>query len=166
MFRRISFLIAVIALGMTACSSEEPLEGIDLPPAAVPDNSASGAWAVLFTHDFPSGAWDQGAHAYELALACDPILDEPLRTGTIAFIVSPSEVFDQQVYLRVVGLSHDLTGPQTLTSIDPGQATTAALTIIGVSENAAGEAAQSCAGAIYFDDEEPLPLLAHEPFRP
>ncbi len=166
MFRRISFLVVAAALGVTACSSEEPLAGIDLPPAAVPDNIASGAWAVLFTHDFPSGAWDQGAHAYELALACDPILDEPLRTGTIAFIVSPSEVIDQEIYLRVVGLSHDLIGPQTLTSIDPGQSTTAALTIIGVSEDAAGQAAQSCAGAIYFDDEDPLPLLPQQPFRP
>ena len=166
MFCHISFLVTVVALGVTACSSEEPLAGIDLPPAAVPDNIASGAWAVLFTHDFPSGAWDQGAHAYELALACDAILDEPLRTDAIAFIVSPSEVFDQEIYLRVVGLSHDLLGPQTLTSIDPGQSTTAALTMIGLSEDAAGQAAQSCAGAIYFDDEEPLPLLPQQPFRP
>jgi hypothetical protein len=51
MFCRISFLVIVVALGVTACSSEEPLAGIDLPPAAVPDNIASRAWAVLFIHD-------------------------------------------------------------------------------------------------------------------
>ncbi len=166
MFSRISLLIAVFALVVAACSGEEPLQGIDLPPAAVPDNVASGSWAVRFTHDFPPGAWDQGGHAYQLALACDPILDEPLLTDSITFIVSPSEVFDQEIYLRVVGLSHDLMGPRTLTSIDPQQSTTAALTIVGASEDAAGQAAQSCAGAIYFDNEEPLPLLPEQPFRP
>ena len=57
-------------------------------------------------------------------------------------------------------------GPQTLTSIDPEQSTTAALTIIGVSETAAVQAAEGCAGAIYFDNEEPLPLLPQAPFRP
>lgn len=165
MFRRIGLLIAVLAVVTAGCSSDEPLQGIDLPPASLPDIEP-GAWAVLFTHDFPPGAWEQGAHAYELALACDPILDEPLRTSTVNFLVSPAEVFDQEIYLRLVGLSHDLIGPQTLTSIDPLQSTTAALTIIGVSENAAGQAAQSCAGAIFFDDEEPLPLLPQLPFRP
>ena len=96
-------------------------------------------------------------------------LTQTLRSRLVANFTgweTNSDVFDQQIYLRVVGLSHDLMGPQTLTSIDAAQATTAALTIIGVSESAANEAAQSCAGAIFYDDEEPLPLLPQPPFRP
>lgn len=164
MFRRIA-LVAVVAFVAASCSSEEPLQGIDLPPASVPDSIVAGAWAVRFTHAFPPGAWEEGAHVYSLALACDAVLDEPMRTDPIDFLVAPGEVIDQ-VYLRIVGLSHDTAGPQSVGSIDPSQATTAALTIVGVSEDAAAEAARSCAGAIFYDDAEPLPLIAEAPFRP
>lgn len=166
MFRRIASVAAVIALAATACASEEPLEGIDLPPAATPDTIDAGTWAVRFTHDFAPGAWNQGTHAYALALACDAILDEPMRTDPINFTVAPGEVLDQEVYLRVVGLSSDTVGPPNVGSIDPQQSTTAALTIVGVSESAANQAAEGCAGAIFFDDADPLPLVPEPPFRP
>jgi hypothetical protein len=166
MFRRIAMVVAVVALSVGACSGEEPLRGIDLPPASVPDSIVEGAWAIRFTHDFPPGAWAQGDHAYALALACDAILDEPMRTDPITFSVTPGQVFDQEIYLRVVGLSDNTAGPPTLSTIDPQQPTTAALTIIGVSESAANEAADTCAGAIFFDDADPLPLVPETPFRP
>lgn len=165
MFRRIAPVV-FLALVVTSCSSEEPLRGIDLPPASVPDSIVSGAWAVRFTHDFPAGAWQEGSHVYALALACDAILDEPMRTDPIDFVVAPGEVLDQEVYLRVVGLSHDTTGPPTVGGIDPQQSTTAALTIVGVSEDAATKAAESCAGAIFFDSADPLPLMPEPPFQP
>lgn len=164
MFRRIAPVVALVALVAVSCSSQEPLQGIDLPPASVPDSIVSGAWAVRFTHEFPPGAWEEGNHVYALALACDVVLDEPVRTEPIDFVVAPGELLDQ-VYLRVVGLSHDTTGPPSVGGIDPQQSTTAALTIVGVSEEAATEA-QSCAGAIFYDDEDPLPLMPEPPFRP
>jgi hypothetical protein len=167
LLKRIIVVLAVAALGLVACSSPEPLEGIDLPPASVADEIQPEAWAVTFTHDFPAGAWPEGTHFYELALACDPILDEPTRTASQAFdVVSPSPTFDQPIYLRIVGLSHFLMGPQTLFAIDPQQPTTAALTIIGVSEADALAANESCAGAVFYDGEDPLPLFPHPPFRP
>lgn len=162
--RRFTLLIA-IALLLAACSSEEPLEGIDLPPAAVPDDVGE-TWAVLFTHDFAPGSWDQGDHAYELALACDVIVDEPVRSQPLTFTVAPADLIDQPVYLRIVGLSVDLMGPPNVGMIDPRQPTTAALTIIGASEADAKEAAQTCAGAIFYDDAEPLPLFPQPAFRP
>lgn len=141
------------------------MEGIDLPRAAVPDDIGD-TWAVMFIHEFPPGSWDEGGHAYELALACDVIMDEPTRSQPVQFTVGPAEVFDQTIYLRMVGLSHDLMGPPTLGAIDPVQPTTAALTIIGASEANAAEAAQTCVGAIFYDDAEPLPLRPQPPFRP
>lgn len=154
-----------IALLGAACSSEEPLEGIDLPPAAVPDDVGE-TWAVLFTHEFAPGSWEQGGHTYELALACDVIVDEPVRSQPIQFTVAPADLIDHPVYLRIVGLSVDLMGPPNVGLIDLQQPTTAALTIIGASESDAKEAAQTCAGAIFYDDAEPLPLSPQPAFRP
>ncbi len=157
----------MVTLVVAACSGEEPLQGIDLPPAEVPDEIEPEAWAVTFTHEFEPGSWSEGTHVYSLALACDAILDEPTRTDPLSFdVTSPEQVFEQPIYLRVVGLSHSVMGPQTLTTIDPQQPTTAALTIIGVPEADAIEATETCAGAIFFDEEEPLPLIPQAPFRP
>ena len=121
---------------------------------------------MLFTHEFAPGSWEEGGHAYELALACDAIVDEPVRSQPVQFTVGPADLIDQMVYLRIVGLSVDLMGPPNVGAIDPGQPTTAALTILGASEEDAKEAAQNCAGAIFYDDAEPLPLFPQPAFRP
>ena len=165
--KRTTLLLGVVALAAAGCSSPEPLDGIDLPPAAVPETIEPSSWAVTFSHDFAPGTWSEGTHAYELALACEAILDEPTRTQPLAFdVLSPTELFDQPIYLRVVGLSHFLMGPQTVFTIDPKQPTKAALTIIGVSEADAIEATQSCAGAVFYDGLDPLPLVPQPPFQP
>ena len=165
--KRTALLLAVVALAAAGCSSQEPLEGIDLPPASVPEAIEPSSWAVTFSHDFAPGTWSEGTHAYELALACEAILDEPTRTQPLFFdVLSRTEVFDQPIYLRVVGLSHFLMAPQTLITIDPEQPTKAALTIIGVSEVDAIQATQSCAGAVFYDGLDPVPLVPQQPFRP
>jgi hypothetical protein len=165
--RRLILILAIAMLAGACSSGEEPLRGIDLPPAAVPDEIEPEAWALAFTHDFAPGSWTEGTHVYALALACDAILDEPLRTDPFAFdVVAASDTFDQPIYLRPVGLSHFMLGPQTLTTIDPQQPTTAMLTVIGVAKGDADVATESCAGAIFFDEEDPLPLDPQTPFRP
>ncbi len=167
MIRRVIGVV-VGALVLAACSSAPRLEGIDLPPAQVPDEIEPDAWAITFTREFQPGFWGEGTHGYELALACDQILDEPMRTSPVVFDVAAAvgDPFPEPIYLRVVGLSHFLLGPQTLNAISPAQPTTAALTIIGVSEEDAASAEETCVGAIFYDGLQPEPLFPTSPFRP
>jgi hypothetical protein len=167
MFRRIIGAVVVGAFMVAACSGAEPLEGIDLPPASVPESIEPDSWAVTFTREFLPGFWLEGTHGYELALACDVILDQPMRTGPHVFDVAESvPTFPEPIYLRIVGPSHLLMGPQTLNTLNPAQATTAALTILGVSEEDAKTAVESCIGAIFYDGGEPEPMFPSSPFRP
>lgn len=163
---RLLILIPAVALALAACSDPEPLAGIDLPPAEVPEDLEGGGWAITFTRDFEPGFWSEGSHAYTMALVCDPLLDQPMRASPVFIEVTPSQqVIDDTVYLRIVGLSHLLLGPRTLDSINPEQRTKAALTVLGTSASAAQEAFATCTGAFFADSDEPLPMTPEEPFR-
>ena len=151
---------------LSACSEPEPLAGIDLPPASIPDQVELGGWAVSFSREFEPGFWEEGEHIYVLALVCDA-LGDPLSTQPV-FLESngAQQIFDQTIYVRLVGLSHGTLGPKTLNSINPQQHTTAVLTSIGASANAAREAFETCRGAILIDGGDPLPLTPEPPFMP
>lgn len=164
--RRLTALALAGALALGACSTQEPLAGIDLPPASLPVDFEGGGWAITFTRDFPPGFWTEGSHVYTMALVCDPILDQPMRTDPVFLDASSSEeVSAEPVYVRLVGLSHLLLGPRTLNAINPAQPTTAALTVLGISSDGAQKARSSCAGAFFADGGDPMPLLPQEPFR-
>jgi hypothetical protein len=164
--RRLLTLIVVGALALTACSDPEPLAGIDLPPAAVPDEVELGGWAVSFSLEFEPGFWQEGSHVYIMALVCEP-LGDPLSTQPVFLEANSSqEVFDETIYVRLVGLSHLVLGPKTLNSINPQQKTKAILTSIGASATAAQEAFDTCQGAILIDGADPRPMSPEEPFRP
>lgn len=158
-------LAAAVVLALTACSSPEPLAGIDLPPAVTPANIEGGGWAITFSREFDPGYWQAGQHIYTMALVCDAILDEPMRTSPVFLESSPDqEIIGQPVYLRLVGLSHLLLGPKTLNAINPQQATKAALTVIGVDADAARRAFDTCTGAFYADGGDPIAMTPEEPF--
>lgn len=164
--QRVFAFLAVLALLGSACSGPEPLAGIDLPPAELPEDLEVGGWAITFTRDFEPGFWSEGAHSYTMALVCEPILDDPMRASPVFLeVTSSQQVFDEKVYLRIVGLSHLLLGPRTLNSINPQQPATAALTVLGVSASGAREAFETCTGAFFPDDGDPLPMTPEEPFR-
>lgn len=164
--RRLFTLIAVGALLLAACSDPEPLAGIDLPPAEVPEEVELGGWAISFAREFEPGFWTEGSHVYILALVC-PALGDPLRTQPIFLEADGAqETLNEMIYVRLVGLSHLVLGPKTVNSINPRQKTTAVLTSIGASANAAREAFETCQGAILIDGQDPLPLAPGEPFQP
>lgn len=164
--RRLPTVIVAAVLVLSACAEEEPLRGIDLPPASVPEQVELGGWAVSFSREFDPGFWTEGEHIYVLALVCEP-LGDPLSTQPV-FLESSSaqQIFPQTIFVRLVGLSHGTLGPKTLNAINPLQPTKAVLTSIGADAHSAREAVETCQGAILIDGNDPLPLTPEEPFMP
>jgi hypothetical protein len=158
-------VLVVLTVLAAACSPPEPLAGIDLPPASLPDQYETALWAISFSHDFEPGFWEEGTHTYNLNLTCPAALDAPLETRDLSFIANPrTQVLDGRAYLRLVGLADSPTGPRNLVSISTEQPTTAILTIIGVPEDAAHDATD-CTGEVQFDRFGKASLLPGQPFR-
>lgn len=55
---------------IVGCSEPEPLAGIDLPPASLPEVFEPKLWTVTFRHVFDAGFWSPGHHVYSLHLDC------------------------------------------------------------------------------------------------
>ena len=157
-------LAAILALG--ACTERVALEGIDLPPASLPDEIEPEQWAVAFSHDFEPGFWSAGPHVYKLVLDC-PQAGEAQVDGGLAFFAAGVDVpvFDSQVYLRLSGLSTSRLGQPDLRVMSTEQETTALVTVIGLS-NREVEAAADCLGEVRYDDGRSAPLRPSAPFRP
>lgn len=150
----------------TACSSPEPLAGVDLPPASMPEDFEVTPWAIAFSHDFEPGFWDEGTHTYSLSLVCPAALTEPLAVPGLSFVADPrAQVLAGPAYLRLVGLSTSKIGPRNLGTISTAQPTTAIVTLIGIAEDAAREATD-CEGTVSFDRSGSASLLPGQPFRP
>lgn len=163
---RIRTLILAALLLVAGCTAAEPLEGIDLPPASVPDEIDPDQWAVTFSHAFGPGFWAEGPHVYRLALDCPDAIEEKVLTG-INFFGAGSDVPPNEgtVYLRPAGLSTTPLGAINVQSVSTEQETTALLTVIGLTR-ARAEAATACSGEVEFDDGQSEPLEPGEPFRP
>lgn len=158
-------LLAVLLL-LTACSQPEPLEGIDLPPASIPDDIDSAQWAVPFSHEFGPGFWEQGPHAYQLFLDCPDIEEGETQSEVILFAAGEDfPTLDDPVRMRLVGLSTRTMGPPDLRFVSTEQDTTALITVVGLSDEQV-QAAARCEGEVFWDDGESAPLLPQEPFRP
>lgn len=163
--RRIAVILLTIEL-MVACAPEPiELEGIDLPPASLPEDLDPDVWAISFSREFEPGSWNEGRHQYVLNLDCPIVLDEPVQTPERSFSVTPHARSFDNVYLRLSGLSTALLGPTQLFALTREQATTAVITVIGVSEEDARDAT-SCSGEVIVDDGGSEPLVSGEPFRP
>lgn len=150
-----------------ACSPAPPLEGIDLPPASLPAEFEDSIWAVEFSSGFEPGFWEEGAHKYSLHLDCPVALDEAIDTNLIRFESNSAvNLFSTPVYLRLVGLADNQTGPGNMFSINPEQPTIAIITIIGLERDDAHAAADVCEGEIRYDDSGRAALAAGQPVRP
>ena len=160
-------LTAALLLVIAACAEPlPPLEGIDLPPASLPDQLEQGGWSVAFMHEFGDGLWDEGDHVYQLALNCPEIEAAPIDTPPIFFEVSPLNVPVDHVYLRLSGPADSRLGPPNVGALNPAQATTALVTILGLSESQAQQAMQSCSGRVTWDLTGSAELLPLEIFQP
>lgn len=157
-------LLAVGLLVVAACA--QPLEGVDLPPASLPDEIDSAQWAMPYSHEFGPGFWSQGPHVYQLLFDCPEVGEEEVKSELIFFAAgSEYPTLDQQVHLRLQGLATTTMGPPDLQFVSTDQETTALLTVVGLSD-AQVEAAAECAGEIQWDDGQSAPLQPTEPFRP
>lgn len=159
-------LLAAGLLLVGACTKTEPLEGIDLPPASIPDNIDPANWAVAFSHDFGPGFWEEGPHAYQLFLDCDHVGEAQTESEVILFAAAPDvPSFDDPVRLRIGGLSTTAMGSADVRLVSTGQHTIALVTVVGLGEDEA-EAASQCTGEVYWDAGESALLQPGDPFRP
>ena len=159
-------LAAAVLLTVAACAEPmAPLEGIDLPPASLPDQIEEGIWAVSFIHEFGEGFWEEGNHVYQLALDCSEIDSDPIASSPISFQVSPLNPPIDLVFLRLSGLADSLLGPANVGAFNPQQATAAVITVLGLSESQARGAMESCAGTVTWDLAGSADLLPSELFQ-
>jgi len=153
-------------LMLAACSQPEPLRGIDLPPASLPDEIDSAQWAVAFSHEFGPAFWGEGPHVYQLVLDC-PAIDEANVESELLFFGAGGDypTLDTRVHLRLSGLSTTTMGQPDVSSISIEQETAATLTVVGLSEDEV-KASEDCAGEVRWDDGQSAAMLPNEPFRP
>ncbi|MDX1467956.1 MAG: hypothetical protein R3258_01300 [Acidimicrobiia bacterium] len=160
-------LTAALLLVVFACAEPlAPLEGVDLPPASLPDQIEQGGWSVAFIHEFGEGFWEEGDHVYQLALACPEIEAAPINTPPIFFEVGPLNLPVDHVYLRVGGPADSRLGPPNVGAFNPQQTTTAVITVLGITESQAQRATESCSGTVTWDLTGSAELLPLEIFQP
>jgi hypothetical protein len=151
---------------LAACAPPEPLQGIDLPPAQLPDVYEPEVWAVTFSHEFEPESWEPGSHTYRLTLDCPSATSQTVDTEQIAFTVNRlTPPLDTPVYMRLVGLSTSLTGPRDVINLGAEQVTVGAVTLLGL-DAAQAEAAQLCEGAIEVDGDRSAALAPSAAARP
>lgn len=158
--------ILVAGLILVAACAQEPLRGIDLPPASLPDEIDAEQWAIAFSHEFGRDFWAEGPHVYQMLLDCPAANDAPVDGEFMAFgATGEAPPVDGRVYLRLSGLSTSTLGAPDVQFINPEQETTAILTVVGISADQV-EAATECVGEFQYDDGQSAPLEPNEPFRP
>lgn len=163
---RMRILLTLAMLALPACAAAQPLQGVDLPPASLPDQIDRAEWAVAFSHEFGPGFWSEGPHVYQLAFECPAIGEEEVRGELIAFAAGTDfPTLDQRVHLRLQGLSTTILGPPNVQFVSTEQDTAALLTVVGLSDSEVA-AAGECVGEVQWDDGRSAPLRPKEPFRP
>lgn len=149
---------------IVGCS--QPLEGVDLPPASLPDDIGATQWAIAFAHDFGPGFWEEGPHAYQLTLDCPEAGEVEAESRVIPFAAGPDfPTFDDPVRLRIAGLSTTDMGGSDVTLVSTDQHTIALITAVGLSEDQVNAAAR-CTGQVFWDDGKSASMEPRTPFRP
>ncbi|MCP4356550.1 MAG: hypothetical protein GY796_00835 [Chloroflexi bacterium] len=168
----IVFVLMLAGCG-TAVATPEPILFPDLPTAVPPSvNTSAGSWAVSYSYQFPDNFWTtaEGTHRYAFNLVCpdelsDLEFDSPWRTFQVATEQAPQPDI---IYLRLQGLSQEVFVPRYMPEavIHPNQATAAVVHFLGLQEETAEQAIESCAGLIAWDEAPPQTLTPSEPFQP
>ncbi|MFP4552242.1 MAG: hypothetical protein ACLFRT_00165 [Actinomycetota bacterium] len=159
-------MFLAVGLLLAGCAAQPSLEGVDLPPASIPDDLDPAQWAVAFSHDFGPGFWDEGPHAYQLFLDCPDAEEAQVESEVVLFAANPdSPTFDAPVHLRVGGLSTTPLGSSDVRFVNPEQKTIALVTVVGLSREEV-DAVSRCTGEVFWDEGSSAPLRPGEPFRP
>ncbi|HEY44439.1 MAG TPA: hypothetical protein G4O11_10710 [Anaerolineae bacterium] len=171
-------LLWFIGFALVACSPAAPSPTQISPPTAapatmlptaVPPEIFPGSWAISFDHPFPDNFWNVGDHRYGFYIDC-PLLIQGSYGGEWIWFHVTEEVpkFDDPVYLRLGGLSYGPIAPITTDAINPGQATIAVVTLLGVTEEDAKLSTTSpdCVVLMRWDEVSTEFLLPGEPFQP
>jgi len=157
--------LAILGLLLVACAAPEPLRGIDLPPAELPQVFEPTLWTIAFSHRFDVGHWTDGDHTYSLHLDCPEAIETPVDTDDLGFAVSSTNPLGMPVFLRLAGLSTTTTGPRNVVNVSSQEETAAVISLLGLDIDQA-EAAQQCDGEVRWDTVNSAPLVPSEPFRP
>jgi len=175
------FGLMLLCLAAVACSSDAgseqeagPLPTAEsasgLPTAVPPEGEPGeiGEWAIPFIYQMPEGTWGIGFHRYALHVDCPILAQDSLSGEWRDFVVTnDATLLNVPVFLRLGGLSTGTLALPNVRNIHPDQVTIALVTIIGVTEEQAGIAAESsdCEVIVVWDGgaEELSPA---EPYRP
>ena len=171
-------LLCFIGLALVACSptaaaptqtSPPTAAPATMLPTAIPPQAFPGDWAISFEYPFPENFWNVGYHRYGFYIECPLLNQDNFGSEWRRFIVD-EEVpkYDSPVYLRLAGLSYGPLAPITTDSINPGQATIAVVTLLGVTEDDAKLATTSpdCVILMNWDAVSTEVLTPGEPFQP
>lgn len=138
-------------------------------PTAIPPEGETSVWAVSFFYEFPEEFWPIGQHQYGFFLDC-PELGQVESSGDWRFfqVTNATPSFEAPIFLRLGGLSTGVLDPINVDAINPSQATVAVITILGISEQQAVDAAGSreCEMVVGWDRRQAEPLVASQPFQP
>lgn len=163
---RLLVMVAVGVLAAASCGGEPALEGVDLPPAEVPDAVSENLWSLPFVAELPSGYWEEGAHRYRFVIDCPPV-GQSVASNPVEFRVTQlTPTLQGPVFLRLSGLSDGIIMPPNVGAIHPTQETVAAVTFLGLTQQAVDEATATCTGLLEFDGDRSEVLRPGEPFRP
>lgn len=153
-------LVVILALVAVACGSE--IAGLDEAPR--PESFEGGPWAVEFALDLEPRFWAEGHHRYQIWLECEPL--GPRQWSQHNFDADRrSAIVDDDLYVRLRGLSVHKTGPTGIKHIHTDQPTIALVTVLGLEHETATEAADECVGELRLEDGRVFELPPGLPFR-
>lgn len=153
-------LIVVLALLTAACGSG--VAGLEEAPR--PETFEGGPWAVDFTLDLEPGFWEVGRHRYQIWLECEPL--GPRQWSQHNFEADQdSEIIEDDLYVRLYGLSVHKTGPTGIKQINSDQPTIALVTVLGLTHEMAAEASEDCVGELRLEGGRVFEMPAGSPFR-
>lgn len=157
---RLRLLAAVLALVSVACGSE--LASLEEAPR--PESFEVGPWAVEFTLDLESRFWEVGHHRYQIWLECEPL--GPRQWSQHNFEADRhSDIVEEDLYVRLRGLSVHKTGPTGIKQIHTNQPTIAIVTILGLAHDTATEASDECVAELRLEDGRIIEMAPGLPFR-
>lgn len=152
----------VLALALVAAGCGSGVAGLEEAPR--PDSFEAGPWGVDFTLDLEPGFWEVGHHRYQIWLECEAL--GPRQWSQHNFEADrSSEIIEEDLYVRLYGLSVHKTGPTGIKVINTEQATIALVTVLGLAHDAANQASEECVAELRLEDGRVFEMPPSPPFR-
>lgn len=152
-------MVVALSVAVTACGGVA-----DLPAAPQPEEFESGPWAVEFSADLAAGFWTEGAHRYQIWLECEPLGPREWSQHNFESDTT-TPLYSADVYVRFRGLSEHKTGPTGIKHINVEQETTALVTVLGLEQTQAEQAAAECIAELRLEDGTVVSMPPTAPFR-